>query len=95
MQEIIDDMSKLELFKNNNSIGYGILPPNLKNSLSIEKIEEIEENLDELMKYVQPASDPRSKTKPPKISSTDPINVCYLNTFIFNFILTVLHFKEI
>jgi hypothetical protein len=35
------------------------------------------ENLDELMKYVQHASDPKSKPKPPKISSTDPINVCF------------------
>ena len=77
MQEVIDDFSKLELVKKNNSIGYGIISPDLKNNLSIQKIEEIEENLDELMKYVQPASDPKSKTKPPKISSNDPINVCY------------------
>jgi hypothetical protein len=77
MQEIIHDLSKLELVRDNNSIGYGILPADLKTNLSIENIEEIEKNLNELMKYVQPACYPTSKPKPPKISSTDPINVCF------------------
>ncbi len=77
LKDAIEELCKLELVKKNNSIGYGIIPPDLKTNLSIKNIEEIEENLNELMKYVQPACYPTSKPKPPNISSTDPIYVCF------------------
>ena len=83
MQDIIDELHKLPLVLKNNSSGYGILPADLNKSLSVEKIKEIEENLDNLMKYVQPASDPKGKTKPPNINSNDPIIVCLFKLFTF------------
>jgi hypothetical protein len=76
MQQILNELNRIELVKQNNLKNYKIFPVDLKNNCSTQQIETNLNCLKLLLENVQLVANPRTKEYP-IIKLNDQINVCF------------------